>query len=67
MVSTSGSIFYSQSAYIMTIAGVLWGVLLLNEGFSTIAWFGFAVILLGMYLVEPKENTTELVISRKFE
>jgi len=66
VIRTSGAIFYSQSSFTMTIAGVIWGVVLLNEAFSTLAWLGFGVILLGMYLVEPKENTKELVINRSF-
>ena len=66
VIRTAGAIFYSQTAYTMTIAGVLWGVLILNEQLTPLAWVAFAVIVLGMYLVEPKRDQNELVIQRKF-
>ncbi|PHP27165.1 response regulator [Limimaricola cinnabarinus] len=66
LVATAGAVFYSQSAYAMTIAGVVWGMLLLSEELSPLAWLAFAVIVLGMYLVEPKRNDKELVIKRSF-
>jgi drug/metabolite transporter (DMT)-like permease len=50
----------------MTIAGVVWGMLLLNEDLSALAWVAFGVIILGMYLVEPEAKKEELVIRRSF-
>lgn len=67
LVATAGAVFYSQSAYAMTIAGVVWGMLLLNEELSALAWVAFAIILVGMYLVEPKSREEELVIKRSFK
>lgn len=67
LIATAGAVFYSQSAYAMTIAGVVWGMLLLNEELSALAWFAFVVIIVGMYLVEPKANDEELVIQRSFK
>lgn len=66
LIATAGAVFYSQSAYSMTIAGVVWGMLLLNEELSMIAWAAFAVIVVGMYLVEPKSGDSEVVIQRSF-
>lgn len=66
LIRTAGAVFYSQTAYTMTIAGVVWGVLLLNETLSPFAWLAFAVIVIGMYLVEPKTDNKDLVITRKF-
>ncbi len=66
LIATAGAVFYSQSAYTMTIAGVLWGMLLLNEELSVLAWIAFAVIAVGMYLVEPKSSNEKLVIRRAF-
>jgi len=66
LVSTAGAVFYSQSAYTMTIAGVVWGMLLLNEQLSAVAWVGFAIIVAGMYLVEPRAREGELLIHRSF-
>ena len=66
LIATAGAVFYSQSAYAMTIAGVVWGMLLLNEELSALAWVAFVIIIVGMYLVEPKANDEELVIRRTF-
>ena len=67
LIATAGAVFYSQSAYTMTIAGVVWGMLLLSEQLSSLAWFAFAIIAVGMYLVEPKASDEELVIKRSFK
>jgi drug/metabolite transporter (DMT)-like permease len=67
LIATAGAVFYSQSAYTMTIAGVVWGMLLLSEQLSSLAWIAFAVIAVGMYLVEPKASDEELVIKRSFK
>lgn len=66
LIATAGAVFYSQSAYTMTLAGIVWGMLLLNEELSAVAWAAFAVILVGMYLVEPKPSDEKLVINRSF-
>lgn len=66
LIASAGAVFYSQSAYTMTIAGVVWGMLLLNEELSIMAWIAFGIIFFGMYLVEPKASDEELVIKRSF-
>lgn len=66
LIATAGAVFYSQIAYSMTIAGVVWGMLLLNEDLSGLAWVAFGVIIVGMYLVEPEAKKEELVIRRSF-
>lgn len=66
LIATAGAVFYSQCAYAMTIAGVVWGMLLLNEELSMLAWVAFGIIIVGMYLVEPKTKDEELVIQRSF-
>ncbi|NND71117.1 MAG: response regulator [Rhodothermales bacterium] len=66
LIATAGAVFYSQSAYAMTLAGIVWGMLLLDEQLSFMAWIAFAVILVGMYLVEPKPSDDEVVINRSF-
>lgn len=67
LIATAGAVFYSQSAYAMTIAGVVWGMILLNEELSVFAWIAFAIIIVGMYLVEPKAKDEVLIISRSFD
>ncbi|MEL6819529.1 MAG: response regulator [Pseudomonadota bacterium] len=67
LIKTAGAVFYSQTAYTMTIAGVIWGFLLLDEQLSPLAWIAFAIIAVGMYMVEPKNDGTDIVIDRKFD
>ncbi|MFN3973244.1 MAG: hypothetical protein ACK4L4_18115 [Gemmobacter sp.] len=50
----------------MTIAGVVWGMLLLNEALSGFASVAFGIIIIGMYLVEPESRNEDLVIRRSF-
>lgn len=66
LVATAGAVFASQSAYTMTIAGVVWGMLLLNEQLSIIAWAAVAMILIGLYLVEPDVNNDTVILKRSF-
>lgn len=66
LIASAGAVFYSQSAYTMTLAGIVWGMLLLDEQLPIIAWAAFALILFGMYLVEPKPSKDEIIINRSF-
>lgn len=66
LVAQAGAVFASQSAYAMTIAGIVWGMLLLNEEFSAIAWGAVIMILIGLYLVEPDTSGEKIVLKRSF-
>ena len=66
LVANAGAVFASQSAYAMTIAGIVWGMLLLNEQLSAIAWGAVVMILIGLYLVEPDTSDEKTVLKRAF-
>ncbi|WP_415401743.1 response regulator [Tateyamaria sp. SN3-11] len=66
LVDLAGPVFASQSAYAMTMAGIGWGMLLLGETLSSTAWIAVAFILIGLLLVSPKPDNTEIVIKRSF-
>ncbi len=66
LVAKAGAVFASQSAYAMTIAGIVWGMLLLNEQLSAIAWGAVVMILIGLYLVEPDTSDEKIVLKRSF-
>lgn len=66
LVDLAGPVFASQSAYAMTMAGIGWGMLLLGETLSSTAWIAVALILVGLVLVSPKPDNTEIVIRRSF-
>ncbi len=54
IVATAGAVFASQMAYSQTLAGIAWGMLLLDEQLSPVAWGAFALVVIGFWLVEPK-------------
>lgn len=56
IIRTSGSVFASQTAYIITISGVAWGMLLFDEQHSIWAWLSIGVMLLGLFLVTPRNQ-----------
>lgn len=66
IIKIAGVVFYGQSAYLTTTAGVFWGMLLLNESLSSTVWIALGIILLGMYMVNPRQNDKDLVIKRNF-
>lgn len=66
LITTAGAVFASQSAYAMTVAGIIWGMLLLDEQLSALAWVAFALICVGLYLVEPAGGDDRVILNRSF-
>lgn len=58
LASKAGSVFASQSAYVTTISGMIWAMILLGERFSPWVWAAAAVMLLGMALVSPRKTAS---------
>ena len=56
LVSKSGPVFASQIAYIVTPAGILFSIAILNESYSTYIWAALILLLAGLALVNPKEG-----------
>lgn len=56
MVGRSGSVFASQVSYVVTGSGVIWAMLLLSERYSLWVWGALVIMLLGVFLVRPREN-----------
>ena len=54
MVGKAGSVFTSQTSYMVTATGVLWSMALLGESYSIWIWLALAVMLVGMFLVQPR-------------
>jgi drug/metabolite transporter (DMT)-like permease/CheY-like chemotaxis protein len=59
LIATTGAVFASQSAYVITLAGLLWSMLLLGERLQPIVWFALVLIIIGLILVEPKHEAEE--------
>lgn len=57
LAARAGSVFASQSSYLVTGAGMIWAMLLLGEQPSVTVWLAVAVMLAGVALVQPRERT----------
>ena len=55
-IKTAGPVFASQCAYIVTIAGVLWGIVIFSEEHTVWVWMSVLVIMLGVALVSPSRR-----------
>ncbi len=56
LVSGAGSVFAAQVSYLVAGSGVIWAMLLLGERYSLWVWAAMGLILLGMFLVQPREE-----------
>ena len=56
LASKAGSVFASQTAYLVTGSGVIWAMLLLGERFSPVVWAALVVMLAGVALVQPRRK-----------
>lgn len=54
LVGRAGSVFAAQSAYIVTAFGVLSSMVLLSETYSHWVWLALAVMMIGMFLIQPR-------------
>lgn len=55
LVDSSGPVFASQMAYVVTLAGVLWGILIFSESHSFWVWAALLVMMAGLFLVQPRK------------
>tara|TARA_Y100001934_G_scaffold90393_1_gene111921 strand:- start:16 stop:954 length:939 start_codon:yes stop_codon:yes gene_type:complete len=58
LVVRAGPVFASQTAYIVTLAGVLWGMIIYRETHSAWVWASLAVMIIALSLVRPRETPT---------
>ena len=54
LAAKAGSVFASQSAYLVTASGVFWAMALLGERFSPLVWVALVLMLAGVALVQPR-------------
>jgi len=55
VIRTSGPVFASQSAYLITLAGVMWGMVIFGERHSLYIWGALVLTLIGCALVRPRK------------
>lgn len=58
-VKIAGAVFATMAGYIITISGVFWGILFFQEVHSNWVWASLILMMGGMALVTPREQTNE--------
>lgn len=56
LVSLAGPVFASQMAYVVTVSGIAWGMLIFGERHSMWIWAAVAVLFAGLALVQPRRS-----------
>jgi len=60
VINTAGPVFASQTAYVITLAGVAWGMVLFGETHSVYIWSALALTLFAIGLVRPRAHASRL-------
>ncbi len=55
-IKTSGAVFASQCAYIVTMSGVFWGIIIFSEQHSMWVWSSLLILMIGLVLVTPNKT-----------
>lgn len=55
LILWAGPVFTSQAAYIVTLSGVAWGILIFQDDLSNWTWFAIGLLMLGLKLVRPNK------------
>jgi drug/metabolite transporter (DMT)-like permease len=63
-IKTAGPVFASQCAYIVTISGVLWGILIFSEVHTVWVWLSIVVMMTGLALVTPTKKVDPEIASQ---
>lgn len=58
LVGRTGAVFAVQVSYLVTLCGVFWSKILLDEAYAPQIWAALALMMMAMYLVQPKPRTT---------
>lgn len=56
VINTAGPVFASQTAYVITLAGVAWGMILFGETHSVYIWTALLLTLVGIGMVRPQSG-----------
>ena len=57
-ITIAGPLFASQVGYVVTLAGVFWGIAIFGETHSIWVWASLVTMLLGLMLVSPRKQHT---------
>lgn len=60
LIARAGPVFAAQVAYIVTIAGVMMGIVIFAEQNSTWVWLSLVLMMVGLALVQPRDRQSDL-------
>jgi len=63
LIRLSGPVFASQMGYVVTIAGVAWGIAIFGESHSLWFWGALAAMLAGLTFVRPRKDDEVVAIA----
>ena len=61
VIGMAGPVFASQTGYVVTLAGVFWGMALFGEQHSPWVWASLVTMMVGMSLVSPRQEKSDKV------
>jgi len=61
-IKSAGPVFASQCAYIVTISGVIWGIIIFSEQHSIWIWISVVVMMLGLVMVTPNRKDAAIAL-----
>jgi len=56
LIAYAGPVFSSQVAYLVTLFGVAWGMIIFDERHSVWVWLSLIIMLAGLTLVRPRKH-----------
>ena len=63
VINTAGPVFASQTGYLVTLGGVVWGMVLFGETHSPWVWASVATMIMGLALVTPRKQQDTAPVS----
>jgi drug/metabolite transporter (DMT)-like permease len=58
LIETAGPVFSSQTANLVTLFGVLWGIVIFGEQNSAWVWLSLTTMMAAVALVTPRKNAS---------
>ncbi len=62
MVGRAGAVFAAQVSYLVTAFGLVWAMLFLGERYAPTVWAAVCLMLVGVFLVQPRRPEDPLVV-----
>lgn len=64
-IAMAGPLFASQVGYVVTLAGVFWGMAIFGETHSNWVWASLGIMIVGMALVTPRRKGADVSPDRE--